>query len=319
MKPPLSTEQRNPRTRGLDLLPTLALLRAMNLEDHAVAAAVRRALPSIARAVDSTAARLRSGGRLIYVGAGTSGRLAALDAAELPPTFDIAPRTVQAIIAGGRRALTHAVEGAEDNAAAGARALRARKISTRDVIVGLTASGATPYVRGALRYAHSKGALTIGIACVARPQIARESRILITLATGPEVLAGSTRLKAGTAQKLALNLLSTAAMVRLGRVYDNWMIGVALNNIKLRRRAVRILEEAAGSSVSAAQQALRLAGHDLRAALVMLKRGVNATDARRRLKAADGNLRIALGESRATRRSTSARRRARVRPHYHHG
>jgi N-acetylmuramic acid 6-phosphate etherase len=313
VKPSLSTEQRNPRTRGLDLLPTLALLRTINREDHAVAAAVRRALPAIARAVDSTAAALHRRGRLIYVGAGTSGRLAALDAAELPPTFGIAPRTVQAIIAGGRRALTHAVEGAEDDSAAGARDLRARKISSRDVIVGLTASGATPYVRAALAYARSKGALTIGIACTARPQIARESRILITLDTGPEVLAGSTRLKAGTAQKLALNLLSTATMVRLGHVYDNWMIGVALSNTKLRRRAVRILEEAAGATVSHAQQALRLAGHDLRAALVMLKRGVNANDARRRLKAADGNLRIALGEGRDARRATRARRRPRTR------
>jgi N-acetylmuramic acid 6-phosphate etherase len=315
----LSTEARNPRTRGLDLLSTPALLRTINLEDHAVAAAVRRALPSIARAVDSTAAALRAGGRLIYVGAGTSGRLAALDAAELPPTFGIAPRTVQAVIAGGRRALTHAVEGAEDDAAAGARDLRARKISRRDVIVGLTASGATPYVRGALRYARSQGALTIGIACTARPPIARESRILITLATGPEVLAGSTRLKAGTAQKLALNLLSTATMVRLGRVYDNWMIGVALSNTKLRRRAVRILEEAAGASVSAAQQALRLAGHDLRAALVMLKRGASAAEARWRLKAADGNLRIALGEGRAARRTGARRIGSGRRANHRHG
>jgi N-acetylmuramic acid 6-phosphate etherase len=311
--PPLTTEQRNPRTRGLDLLSTLDLLRTMNREDHAVLPAVRRALPSIARAVDATAAALRKGGRLIYVGAGTSGRLAVLDAAELPPTFGIAPRMAQAVIAGGRRALTHAVEGAEDDAAAGARDLRARKISSRDVIVGLTASGATPYVRGALAYARRRGALTIGIACNARPLIARASRMLIVLDTGPEVLAGSTRLKAGTAQKLALNLLSTATMVRLGRVYDNWMIGVALRNSKLRRRAARILEEAAGVSVSRAQQALRLAGHDLPTALLMLKRGVNAGDARRRLEAADGNLRIALGEGRPTRRSTDTGRRARVR------
>jgi len=317
VKPPPPTEQRNPRTRGLDLLSTPDLVQTIHLEDHAVAPAVRRALPAIARAVDAVAAALRQGGRLIYVGAGTSGRLAALDAAELPPTFGISPRTVQAVIAGGRRALTHAVEGAEDDAAAGARDLRVRKISSRDVIVGLTASGATPYVRGALAYARRRGALTIGIACNARPPIARESRILIVLDTGPEVLAGSTRLKAGTAQKLALNLLSTATMVRLGRAYDNWMIGVALSNRKLRRRAVRILQEATGASVSQAEQALRLAGHDLPAALVMLKRGVNAPQARRRLEAADGNLRIALGEGGSARRSTGAHRgTARVRNHH---
>jgi len=297
------TEQRNPRSRGLDLKSTLDILRTINREDATVAAAVRRTLPAIARAVEAIAAALRRGGRLIYIGAGTSGRLAALDDAECPPTFGISPRQVQAVIAGGRRALTAAVEGAEDDAAAAARDLGARKISSQDVIVGLTASGSTPYVLGALRYARRKGAFTIGITCSARPLIRRETRILVAPQVGPEVVAGSTRMKAGTAQKLVLNMLSTATMVKLGHVYDNWMINVALTNSKLRRRAVRILEEAAGASVSAAEHALRHAGHDLRVALLMLKRGVTATDARRRLKAAHGNLRIALGESRAPRRS----------------
>ncbi len=295
------TEERNPRTRGLDLHSTSEIVRSLNLEDFAVPAAVRRELPAIARAVDAIAAALQRGGRLIYVGAGTSGRLAVLDAAECPPTFGVSPGTVQAVIAGGRRALTTPVEGAEDNATAGVRDLRARKISSRDAVVGLTASGATPYVLGALRYAKRRGALTIGVTSNPRAPIARLARILIAPQTGPEAVTGSTRLKAGTAQKLVLNLLSTATMVRLGRVYDNWMTGVALTNRKLRRRGVRILEQAAGASVSEAERALRQSGHNLPLALVMLKRGIGAAEARRRLQAANGHLRNALGKGRRRR------------------
>lgn len=290
------TEQRNPRTRGLDLKSTLDLVETINLEDAAVAAAVRRELPTIARAVDTIVAGLRRGGRLLYVGAGTSGRLAVLDATECPPTFGVSPKLIQAVIAGGRRALTAAVEGAEDNAAAGARDLAARKISSQDVIVGLTASGATPYVMGALRYARRRKATTIAVTCNRGAPITKLARIVIAPEVGPEVVAGSTRMKAGTAQKLVLNMLSTATMVRLGHVYDNWMINVARTNTKLRRRAVRVLEEAAGASVSEAERALRHARHDLRVALVMLKRGETAADARRRLKAAHGDIRNALGE-----------------------
>lgn len=299
-----ATEQRNPRTRGLDLLPTFEMLRAINLEDSAVAGAVRRELPAITRSVDAIAAAMRRGGRLIYTGAGTSGRLAALDAAECPPTFGVSPQKIQAVIAGGRRALTAAVEGAEDSAVAGARDLAARKISSKDVIVGLTASGSTPYVLGALRYARGRGAVTIGVTCNRRASIARVARILIAPDVGAEALAGSTRMKAGTAQKLVLNMLSTAALVKLGHVYDNWMVNVALTNSKLRRRAVRILEEAAGASVSDAERALRQAGHDLRVALVMLKRGLDGPAAKQRLTRARGDLRAALGE-----RGVAARRR----------
>jgi len=302
-----ATEQRNPRSRGLDLKPTLELLRIINREDASVAAAVHRELPAIARAVDAIAAAMRRRGRLIYVGAGTSGRLATLDAAECPPTFGISPQKVQAVIAGGRRALTAAVEGAEDSAAAGARDLAARKISRHDVIVGLTASGSTPYVLGALRYARQRGALTIGVTCNRRAPIARLVRILIAPDVGPEVVAGSTRMKAGTAQKLVLNMLSTGAMVKLGCVYDNWMIHVALTNSKLRRRAVRILEEAAGASVSDAERALRHAGHDARIALLMLKRGLDGPAAKQRLARAGGNLRTALGEAGRGRRKRRAR------------
>ncbi|MBI1750386.1 MAG: N-acetylmuramic acid 6-phosphate etherase [Acidobacteria bacterium] len=291
---PRITEQRNPRSRGLDLKSTAEILQIINREDADVASAVAREIPAIARAVDTIAAALRRGGRLIYAGAGTSGRLAVLDASECPPTFGVPPRMVQGVIAGGRRALVSAVEGAEDDAAQGARDLAKKKVSAKDVVVGLTASGSTPYVLGALRYARRRGAATIGVTCNRGAALERLARITIAAKVGPEVIAGSTRMKAGTAQKMVLNMLSTAAMVRLGYVYDNWMINVALTNKKLRRRGLRLLEEAAGASVSEAARAARLAGHDLRVALVMLKAGVDAATAKRRLKQAGGDLRKAL-------------------------
>ena len=270
---PVRTEQRNPRSRGLDRKSTLGILRALNREDARVALAVRRELPKIARAVDAIVKALGSGGRLFYIGAGTSGRLAVLDAAECPPTFGTPPRMVQAIIAGGAGALRHASEGAEDSAACGARDLRRAGVTSKDVVVGLAASGTTPYVLGALAFAKRRGAVTVGVTANPRSPLARAARIAIAPDTGPEAISGSTRLKAGTAQKLVLNLLSTAAMVRLGRVYENWMVHVALTNQKLRRRGVRILQEAAGVSASTAEHAVRQAGNDLAAALVMLKTG----------------------------------------------
>ncbi len=293
-KTPRITERRNARSRGLDLKSTAQVLRTINREDETVAGAVAREIPSIARAVDVIAAALRRGGRLLYVGAGTSGRLAVLDASECPPTFGVSPRMVQGIIAGGRRALVSAVEGAEDDTAQGARDLKRKKVSAKDVVVGLTASGATPYVLGAMRFAKRQGAATVAVTCHPRSAAARLARIKIAPEVGPEVIAGSTRMKAGTAQKMVLNMLSTAAMVRLGYVYDNWMINVALTNRKLRRRGLRILEEATGASVSAAARAARQAGHDLRVALVMLRSHVAASEARRRLRAAGGDLRKAL-------------------------
>ena len=277
------TEGRNPRTRGLDRKRTLEILRMMNREDAQVARAIGREIPAIARAVEEVVRGMRRGGRLFYVGAGTSGRLGALDAAECPPTFGISPRLVQAIVAGGRRALTQAVEGAEDSAEQGARDLRAARVTKKDVVVGLTASGSTPYVLGALRYVRRLGAVTIGMTSNRRSPIARLARIIIAPRTGPEAIAGSTRLKAGTAQKLVLNMLSTAAMVRLGHVYDNWMIDVVLTNRKLRRRAIRILEQATGASLSEAEHALRQTGHDLRAALLILLTGATAAEAHHRL------------------------------------
>jgi N-acetylmuramic acid 6-phosphate etherase len=269
-------------------------LRALSREDATVALAVRRELPQIALAVDAIAKSLRGGGTLFYIGAGTSGRLAVLDAAECPPTFGTPPGMVRAIIAGGERALRHAVEGAEDSAADGARDLRRAGVSRGDVVVGIAASGATAYVLGALACARRRGAVTVGVTSNSRSPVARKARISISPDTGPEVIAGSTRMKAGTAQKMVLNMLSTAAMVRLGRVYENWMVHVALTNQKLRRRGARILEEAAGVSLSTAEHALRQAGHNLPSALVMLKTGVSARDARQRLAAAGASVRQAL-------------------------
>ena len=277
-------------------MTTRELLRLINREDARVAAAVEREVPRIARAVEAIVRALGRGGRLIYVGAGTSGRLATLDAAECPPTFGVPPGVVTAVVAGGRRALTRAVERAEDSTAQGARDLAAKRVSARDVVVGLSASGLTPYVLGALASARRRGALTVGVTSNGRAPLARVSEITIAPQVGAEVIAGSTRMKAGTAQKLVLNMLSTAAMARLGHVYDNWMIDVALTNRKLRQRGLRILVEATGASVAEAARALRQAKHDLRVALVMLKTGAEAAQARRRLKQAGGILRKALGE-----------------------
>jgi N-acetylmuramic acid 6-phosphate etherase len=291
---PSKTEQRNPHTQGLDRKSTIGILRALNREDASVARAVQRELPQIAKAVDAIVKAFGAGGRLIYVGAGTSGRLAVLDASECPPTFGTPPRMVQALIAGGERALRHAVEGAEDSERDGAADLRRAGVNAKDVVVGIAASGSTPYVLGALRFARQRGATTAAVTSNLKSALAQLADIAITPNTGPEAVAGSTRLKAGTAQKMVLNMLSTAAMARMGRVYENWMVGVALTNKKLKRRGARILEEAAGVTASVAEHALRLTGHDLPTALVMLKKGVSADDAQKRLAGTRGNVRKAL-------------------------
>lgn len=291
---PSRTEQRNPRSFGLDRKSTIQILRILNGEDARVATAVRRELPRIARAVDAIVDAISSGGRLIYVGAGTSGRLAVLDASECPPTFGTSPQTVQAFIAGGDRALRHAVEGAEDSSTNGARDIARARVTKKDVVVGIAASGGTPYVLGALRLAAQRGATTVAVTSNPRSPAARQAQIAIVPNTGPEAVTGSTRLKAGTAQKMVLNMLSTAAMVRLGRVYENWMVGVALTNRKLQARGARILEEAAEVSPSAARHALRLAGHNLPLALVMLKTASGTKEARKRIASARGNVRHAI-------------------------
>ena len=290
----LKTEQRNPRTRGLDLKSSLGIVRALNQEDATVALAVRRELPAIARAVDAIVASIKNGGRLYYVGAGTSGRLAVLDAAEVPPTFGVKRGLVRALIAGGRRALQGAVEGAEDSVSNGAKDLLKAGMTKRDVVVGIAASGTTPYVLGALKAARKVGAVTVGVTSNRKSPLARAADIAISPNTGQEAVAGSTRLKAGTSQKMVLNLLSTATMVRLGRVYENWMIYLTLTNQKLERRGTRILREATGATASTAAHALRQTGHDLPTAIVMLKAGASASASRRALAHTRGNARLAI-------------------------
>lgn len=291
---PLKTEQRNPRSRGLDKKSTIEVLHLLNGEDARVATAVRRELPKITQAVDAIVKAFGAGGRLFYVGAGTSGRLAVLDAAECPPTFGTKPRMVQAIIAGGGKALRRSVEGAEDSTVTGARDLSRAGFSKRDVVVGIAASGTTPYVLGALKFARQRGAITVGVTSNSDSPLARHAQIAIVPDTGAEIVAGSTRLKAGTAQKMVLNLLSTAAMVQMGRVYKGWMVHVALANSKLRSRGVQILEQATGVSARIAKRALKEADYDLAVALVALKSGATPRAARRALASADGNVRKAF-------------------------
>jgi N-acetylmuramic acid 6-phosphate etherase len=290
------SEHRNAASKNLDRMTAKEIVRLMNREDRKVAAAVSRELPAIARAVDAIVNSIRNGGRLIYVGAGSSGRMAVLDAAECPPTFGTSPKLVQALIAGGRPAVTGAVEGAEDSRENGERDLHAIKLTERDIVVGITASGTTPYVLSALKYARRNGATTVAITVNPRTPVARLAKVLIAPKVGPEILTGSTRLKAGTAQKMVLNMLSTAAMARLGHVYENLMIDVKPSNQKVSDRIVRILADASGKSVSASEHALRQSGHNLRTALVMLKLGVETRIAKKILAKAKGDLREALGE-----------------------
>jgi N-acetylmuramic acid 6-phosphate etherase len=281
------TEQENPRTRGLSELPTLEVVRLMNEEDARVAEAVRLVLPDVARVVDSIVERLRAGGRLFYVGTGTSGRLGVLDAAECPPTFGVPPELVQGIIAGGYEALYRAVEASEDDGEAGARDAEARGVGARDALVGIAASGRTPYTIGAVEYARGAGAFTAALTCVPGSPITEAAEVSIVPVVGPEAVAGSTRLKAGTAQKMVLNMISTAAMVRLGYVTGNRMTSVQPRNAKLRARSLRILAAETGLDEGAAAEALGRAGGDLRVALVMSKTDRSAEDARSALEAAD--------------------------------
>jgi N-acetylmuramic acid 6-phosphate etherase len=290
------SELRNPASKNLDRLSALQIARLMNREDRKVAAAVGRSLPAVARAIDAIVKAIRNDGRLIYVGAGSSGRIAVLDAAECPPTFGTSPKLVQALIAGRRRAVTGAVEGAEDSPANAQRDLRAINLTPKDVVAGISASGTTPYVLGALRFATKKRAATIAITVNRNTPVARVADILIATDVGPEILTGSTRLKSGTAQKMVLNMLTTAVMARLGHVYENLMIDVQASNRKVSQRKVRILADASGKSMSAAEHALRQSGHHLRMGLVMLKLHVDAKEAATKLRAAKGNLRATLGE-----------------------
>ena len=292
----LTTEQRNPATYDLDSRPALAIARAINAEDAKIAVAVKKALPRIARAIDAITEALARGGRLIYVGTGTSGRLGALDAAECPPTFGTDPKTVQFVIAGGIKALGAAVEASEDSRRAGAADIAERKPTRNDVVVGLAASGRTPYTVAAVTYARAQGATTVGVTCNRNTPLERAADISIVVEVGPEAIAGSTRMKAGTAQKMVLNMLSTGAMTRLGYVYGNLMVNVPLKNIKLVDRGIRILREATGLNRAAGIRLLRQAGGSVPVATVMARKSVSRPEAERLLKRAKGNLRAALGE-----------------------
>jgi N-acetylmuramic acid 6-phosphate etherase len=293
----LLTETRNPASEHLDQLSTLDMLTLINAEDAKVAAAVHAELPAIAKAVDAIAERFGRGGRLFYIGAGTSGRLGVLDASECPPTFSVDAELVQGLMAGGDRALRLSSEHSEDSSEEGAADLAAAGFGADgrpDTLVGIAASGRTPYVLGAVEYAKSHGGLTIGLSCVPNSALAQAADIAITPATGPEVLTGSTRMKAGTATKLVLNMLSTGAMVRTGAVYGNLMVNVQPTNAKLVDRAQRILAEALNCDRARAAELFEASGNDVKTAIVMGKKSVSREEAQQRLAAADGVLRTAL-------------------------
>jgi N-acetylmuramic acid 6-phosphate etherase len=290
----LVTERRNPRSRRLDRMSTPEVLRLMNREDRGVPLAVSREIPRIERAVDLIVGRLARGGRLFYVGAGTSGRLGVLDAAECPPTFGTPRTLVQGIIAGGRRALVRSIEGAEDDARASAAALRRRRVGPRDVVVGIMASRRTPYALGAIAYGRRVGAATIAVVANPAGSSALRCDVVIAPRVGPEVVTGSTRLKAGTAQKLVLNMLSTATMVRLGKVYENLMVDLKTASRKLEERTKRVLMQATGARYEETSACLKRAGGSLKVAIVMRRAGVERAEARRRLKEAQGWVREAI-------------------------
>ena len=290
------TERRNERARDLDLLSTRDVLALMNDEDARVPAAVRACLDDVVRAVDGIVERFRGGGRLVYVGAGTSGRLGVLDASEAPPTFGVPASMVVGVIAGGDDALRRSIEGAEDDAEAAAGALDRLAVGRRDAVVGISAGGRTPYVRGALARAKALGAFTVALTCNATAPIVAGVDVVIAPQVGPEVVAGSTRLKSGTAEKLVLNMLTTASMVRLNKTYGDLMVDLRAVSAKLRDRALRILRETTGADEADARRALEATDWALKPAILMLRSGVDRAEAERRLAVANGSLRRALGE-----------------------
>jgi N-acetylmuramic acid 6-phosphate etherase len=285
------TEQPNPQTEHIDQMSTVEILRIINDEDQQVALVVQAALPQIAAAVEAITSAFTRGGRLLYIGAGTSGRLGVLDAVECVPTFSISLGQVHGLVAGGSAAMMRSIEGVEDQPEAGMEDLRAVNLSNDDVVVGIAASGRTPYVLGALEYAQQIGAVTVGISCNVPAPILDASQIKIGLPVGPEVITGSTRMKAGTAEKMVLNMLSTTSMIKSGKVYGNLMVDVQVTNEKLARRANRIVQEMTGVDEATAAELLRRAGSNAKVAIVMQRRDVDADGARVLLKSANGHLR----------------------------
>jgi len=293
----LHTEQPNHAAGDLDQKSSLDIAHLINAEDATVALAVNRALPQIARAIDQVAAARRQGGRLIYVGAGTSGRIAALDAVECPPTFNTNPRSVQFIIAGGAKALASASEISEDDSQAGREEMSRRKPTKHDVVLGIASSGRTPFTVAAIERARQRGAHTIALTCNPNSPLERAAHFAIVTQVGPEVLAGSSRMKAGTAHKMVLNMISTAAMTRLGYVYGNLMVNVAPKNEKLLQRAIGILEQATGASHESATKALKASGNRTPVAVVMLAAGVSPAEATSALKKSKGHVRQAIASA----------------------
>lgn len=290
----LATEQVNPATRGIDRMTPLEMVQAINAEDARVAGAVEQALPQIARAIEEIAARLRRGGRLIYMGAGTSGRLGALDAAECPPTFNTSPDMIIGCMAGGPTAFAQAMEDQEDSAESGRADATRLEIGAADALVGITASGRTAYVLGAVAYARAQGALTIGLACNTGTPLEQQVDISIAIVVGPEVISGSTRLKAGTAQKMVLNMLSTGVMVLLGKTFGNLMVDVQATNQKLHQRAVGIVRQATGLEPDAAEALLGASGGEVKTAILAARANMAPEQARGHLAAHGGVLRAAL-------------------------
>ena len=293
----LTTERRNPTSAHIDSCTTLEMVTIMQQEDSKIASAIEKILPEIARAIDATSQRLENGGRLFYLGAGTSGRLGILDASECPPTYGTDPELVQGLIAGGIPAIFRAQEGAEDTPGLAVHDLKEHGFSAKDVLVGIAASGRTPYVIGGLKYARELGALTIALACSEHAEIAALADIALTPVTGPEVVTGSTRMKAGTAQKLVLNMLSTGTMIKLGKVYGNLMVDVKASNKKLEERAIRIVMEGSGCARSEAETALQEAGGHAKLAILMVVAGVSADEGQRLLDCTAGHLAAAIRQA----------------------
>lgn len=290
----LITEQRNPNSMHVDSLSALEIMRLMNEEDKQVPLAIEKCLPQIAQAVECIVAAFQQGGRLVYIGAGTSGRLGVLDASECPPTFGVSPEMVKGIIAGGERALRHPIEGAEDSKEQAVVDLQTIQFSSKDVLVGIAASGRTPYVIGALEYAKSLGSVTVSIASNPNSAMANIVDIAIDTVVGPEVLTGSSRLKSGTAQKLVLNMLTTASMILMGKCYQNLMVDVQASNEKLKARAIRIVMQATDCDKSLAEETLKQADQNAKLAIMMILTGLDRAQAEALLKKHQGKLQLAL-------------------------
>jgi N-acetylmuramic acid 6-phosphate etherase len=293
----LMTESQNEASQGFDTKSALEIARIINHEDAKIAAAVKKAIPEIAQVIDQVARSLRDGGRLIYIGAGSSGRIAALDASECPPTYSTAPGQVQYIMAGGPKALASAVEVNEDSEELGQRDIARRRPTRKDVVVGVSASGRTPYVVAAVAYARARGARTAAVTCNHETPLAGAAEVTIVAEVGPEVVSGSTRMKAGSAQKMILNMITTGAMTRLGYVYENLMVNVHMQNSKLVERGIRILMSACKIDRPTAVETIKSAGRSVPVALVMLKAGVDKPEAVRRLAKSDGNVRLAIEDT----------------------